>query len=139
MNAFLVNTNSKKENVNPNGFKILLRQNKISAYDAAMPQVENISNGDLILLYHNENRIIAVGFAVNTEQHDYEDVKALERFVHVNWIWKANFGSDFQPLNSIDRKAIGGLPNYLRTVNNNNEHIDYRKLFEEIGKRQNFI
>ena len=89
MNTYLVNTNSKPSNGNPNGFKYMLWQNRVMTYYRRQDQtkVDLISKGDLVLLYHNDNRIIAVGFAVSDVQtNDFEDIKYVEHFVNVNWM-----------------------------------------------------
>ncbi|MGO5000511.1 hypothetical protein ACEN2G_13340 [Oceanisphaera sp. W20_SRM_FM3] len=42
MKTWLVNTNTKGKNGNPNGFKYMLRQNKASAYYDRAPEVDKI-------------------------------------------------------------------------------------------------
>jgi hypothetical protein len=61
MKTWIVNTNTKQENGNPNAFKYMLRQNKASAFYDKASEIDKIKKGDLICLYHNDNRIIAVG------------------------------------------------------------------------------
>jgi hypothetical protein len=50
MNIWPVNTNSNEDNGNPNGFLIMLRQNRVATYYQRADDVGNIQNGDLILL-----------------------------------------------------------------------------------------
>ncbi len=139
MKIWLVNSNSNEENGNPNGFLIMLRQNKVATYYQRADDVRNIENGDLILLYHNNNRVIAVGFAVQNSKHDFVDIANIERWVDVNWIWKSKFNESFEPIDSIDRKDLK-FTTVRRAVNNITEEIDTKSLLIEIGKRlSNFI
>lgn len=138
MVAWLVNTNSKAENGNPNGYKFMLRQNKAAAYYGRKTEIDKISPHDLILLYHNDNRVIAVGFAVDRMKHDYKDLSSIEHWVDVNWIWKANFDDNFNPTNSINRHDLE-ITMVNGTVLNITGQIRYDVLFEEIGKRQSFL
>ncbi len=138
MKAWLVNTNSKPEHLNPNGFKFMLRQNKVSAFEEGRHKVDKIQIGDIVLLYHNENRVIAVGFALNTDQHDYTDVKEFEHFIDINWIWKVDCDQKYNLLNPINRYDLK-ITMVNNTVVNITDQIDYKILFEEIGKRQNFL
>lgn len=53
----------------------MLRQNKVSAYYGRAKIVDKIKAKDLVLLYHNDNRVIAVGAVVHcSEGHDYSDL-----------------------------------------------------------------
>lgn len=138
MKTWLVNTNTKGENGNPNGFKYMLRQNKASAYYNRASEVDKIKKNDLVLLYHNDNRIIAVGAVVNHyEGHDFEDLNEIEHWVDVNWLWKANFDISFEPTNSIDRNKLG-ITMVGKTVVNVTSQVDYKVLLEEIAMKQNF-
>lgn len=137
MNVYLVNTNSKLSNHNPNGYSYMLWQNRVMTYyrNSSQTQVDLISKGDLILLYHNENRIIAVGFAVSGVQtNDYEDIGYVEHFVNVNWIWKALFNGNI-PQNSINRNDIGITMVNGAVVNVTNQ-INFKALLENIASRQ---
>ena len=138
MKIWIVNTNTKEENENPNGYKYMLRQNKASAFWDKRHKVDPIKPEDLVLLYHNKNRIIAVGCAI--ESHNNPDyVKDVEHWIDVNWIWKASFNSDNKPINFIDRYNIGlGKLVMNNTVINVTSSIDYEKLLMEIAKNQIF-
>jgi predicted Mrr-cat superfamily restriction endonuclease len=138
MKIWLVNTNINEENGNPNGYKQMLRQNKAAAYYSRKETVDKIEPQDMVLLYHNNNRVIAVGFVINDEEHDFSDMNNVEHFVSVNWFWKADFNSNFEPTNSIDRNIIG-IKMVNNTVVNITQQVDCRVLLQEIAKRQNYL
>lgn len=138
MKVWLVNTNTKGKNKNPNGFKYMLRQNKASAYYDRASEVDRIKKSDLVLLYHNDNRIIAVGAVVNHyEGHDYKVLNKVEHWVDVNWLWKASFDDNFVPTNAINRNKLG-ITMVNGTVGNVTDQVDYKALFEEIAMKQQF-
>ena len=138
MKTWLVNTNTKDENGNPNAFKYMLRQNKAAAFYGRALEIDNICKGDLVCLYHNQNRIIAVGTVVTPYQgHDFKDMEVIEHWVDVNWLWKADFNSDFEPQNSIDRNELG-ITMVNGTVVNVTEQVNYRELLAQIAQRQSF-
>lgn len=138
MKIWLVNTNTNDENGNPNGYKQMLRQNKAAAYFSRKETVDKIEPSDMVLLYHNQNRVIAVGFVIDDDEHDFSDMSDVEHFVSVNWFWKANFDKNFEPINSIDRNTLG-INMVNNTVVNITNQVDCWVLLEEIAKRQNFI
>lgn len=89
-----------------------------------------------MFLYHNENRIIAVGTVVTPYQgHDFEDMEEIEHWVDINWIWKAKFNEDFEPTNSIDRNVLG-ITMVYGTVVNVTDQVDYKELLSQIASRQ---
>lgn len=137
MKVWLVNTNSNENNGNPNGYKFMLRQNRIATYYNKRNNVDKINKGDLILLYHNSNRIIAVGFAVNGPNHDFIDFDNLEHWVDINWFWKSRFNEHHEPIDFINRYDIN-----IKMVNNSvvniTNQVDLYKLLELIGKRNYF-
>jgi len=137
MNIWLVNTNSKEDNDNPHGFQYMLRHNKVSAYYDRRTEINKIEPNDLILLYHNDNRIIAVGFALLKLSHDFQDIDNVEHWIDVNWFWKSNFNNE-APLNPINRNDVE-IKMVNGTVNNITNQVNINKLLEEIGKRQNFL
>ena len=142
MKAWLVNTNSKLENEGSHCFEYMLRHNKAAAYhDTWNTQIDPIEKGDLILLYHNNNKIIAVGFVVKAfESHDYQETMGdVEHWVDVNWLWKVSFDNQLNPINPIMRTDELNIPVVLRTVINITEHINYRLLLEEVAKRQIYL
>lgn len=138
MKAWLVNTNSKDKNRNPNGYKFMLRQNKAAAYYNRRTEVDIISAEDMVLLYHNDNRVIAIGFVIENIPHDFGDMENIEHWVDVNWIWKAKMDSDFEPTNFINRNDLGITMVNGAVINITNQ-LNYKSLFEEIGKRQYFM
>lgn len=138
MKAWLVNTNSKEESENPNGFKFMLRQNKASAYYGKKEAIDKISPADIVLLYHNNNRIIAVGCVIENVEYDFSEIHNLEHWVDVNWLWKANFNAEFEPINPIDRHKIG-ITMVNNTVVNVTNQLDYKVLFTEIASKQKFL
>ncbi len=137
MKVWLVNTNSSDDNGNPNGFKFMIRHNKVAAFYDKRTKVDKIEKGDLVLLYHNDNRIIAVGFAIDGPNHDFEDLELVEHWVDVNWFWKASFNKKFEPINSIDRNLVG-ITMVNNTVVNITGQIKLRELLKSIGDRQSF-
>lgn len=138
MDTWLVNTNIKEDNRNPNGFKYMLRHNKAAAYYDRASEVDRIKKGDTVLLYHNDNRIIAVGAVLyGYEGHDYNDLNEIEHWVDVNWLWKASFDDDFKPTNAINRNKIG-ITMVGKTVVKVTDQVDYKILFEEIAMKQKF-
>lgn len=138
MNAWLVNTNNKDVNGNPNAFKYMLRQNKAAAYFHRGPDIDKVKKGDLVFLYHNNNRIIAVGSVVTPyEGHDFKEMEALEHWVDVNWMWKATFNEKYEPLNPIDRNYLG-ITMVNGAVVNVTDQVNYKELFEQIASRQAF-
>jgi len=138
MKTWLVNTNSKEESGNPNAFKYMLRQNKAAAFYGRANKIDQIDKGDLVLLYHNDNRIIAVGSVLTQfKPHDFEDMNSIEHWVDVNWLWKTNFDENYNPTNSIDRTSLG-ITEFRRTVIDVTEQVNYRELFTQISNRQTF-
>lgn len=138
MKTWLVNTNTKDDNGNPNAFKYMLRQSKAAAFYGRAPSIDKIEKGVLVFLYHNDNRIIAVGAVVTPyEGHDFEDMGRIEHWVDVNWLWKANFDSGHEPLDPIDRNVLG-IAMVNGTVVNVTDQVDYRELFSQIASRQSF-
>ncbi len=142
MKAWLVNSNSKEENKGPHCFEYMIRHNKVAAYyDPFNKQIDQIKTGDLVLLYHNENRIIAVGcVAKEFRGHDYQThmKPADEHWVDVNWIWKVAFDDQLNPVNPIIRTDVG-IKMVGKTVVNITVPLDYRALWEEIAKRQIYL
>lgn len=137
MKVWLVNSNSKENNENPHGFQYMLRHNKASAYYDRRTEINKISPNDLVLLYHNENRIIAVGFALGRNNHDFEEINDIEHWIDVNWFWKAEFVNNL-PTNSINRNNIG-IKMVIATVNDITNQINYQELLKEIGTKQKFL
>ncbi|ELS3155146.1 hypothetical protein R5D70_004602 [Vibrio parahaemolyticus] len=138
MKTWLVNTNTKEKNGNPNAFKYMLRQNKAAAFYDRAPEIDKISKGDLVCLYHNQNRIIAVGAVVTPYLgHDFGDYEEIEHWVDVNWLWKAGFDADYEPMNSIDRHDLG-ITMVNGTVINVTEQVDYKVLLAKVAERQSF-
>lgn len=138
MKTWLVNTNTKEDNGNPNAYKYMLRQNKAAAFYDRAPAIDQISKGDLVFLYHNQNRIIAVGTVVAPfEGHDFQDMEKVEHWVDVNWLWKAEFDFKFEPVNAIDRHTLG-ITMVTGTVVNVTKQVDYKELFAQIANRQSF-
>lgn len=138
MKAWIVNTNSKEESENPNGFKFMLRQNKASAYYNKKEVIDKISPADIVLLYHNNNRIIAVGCVIENVEYDFLEIHDLEHWVDVNWLWKATFNEEFEPINPIDRHILG-ITMVNNTVVNVTNQLDYKVLFAEIASKQKFL
>ncbi|ABA57209.1 conserved hypothetical protein [Nitrosococcus oceani ATCC 19707] len=138
MKTWLVNTNIRPENGNPNAFKYMLRQNKAAAFYGRAVEIDNICRGDLVCLYHNDNRIIAVGAVVEPYQgHDFEEMELIEHWVDVNWLWKADFNDSFEPLNSIDRRELG-IKMVNGTVINITDQVNYKELLTQIAQRPIF-
>ena len=138
MKVWLVNTNSKEENGNPNGFKFMLRQNKASAYYDKKEVIDKILPSDVVLLYHNSNRIIAVGCVIENVEYDFPEIHDVEHWVDVNWIWKASFDSNFEPTNAIDRHDLN-ISMVNSTVVNVTDQVDYKILLAKIASKQTFL
>ena len=137
MKAWLVNTNSKISNGNPNGYEYMLRQNKAAAYYEQAAKVDKISKGDLILLYNNDNNVVAVGAVVEKpKRHDFSDMN-VEHWADVNWLWKSEFDLN-KPLTPINRNDIG-ITMVYNTVVNITSQLNYEKLFSEICKKQRYL
>lgn len=138
MKVWIVNTNTKSENGNPNAFKYMLRQNRAAAFYDRAQEIDKIEKGDVVLLYHNDNRIIAVGaVVVPFEGHDFGDIEKVEHWVDVNWLWMADFNSDYIPINSINRHSLG-ITMVNGTVVNVTDQINYRELLSQIANLQIF-
>ncbi|NOR45786.1 MAG: EVE domain-containing protein [Candidatus Delongbacteria bacterium] len=138
MKAWLVNTNSNPDNDNENGFKFMLRQNKAASFYYRIEEIDVIKKGDLVLIYHNNNRIIAVGAVVEEEQkHDFDETHHIEHWADVNWLWKADFDGD-KPLNSINRNDLG-ITKFRHTVEDITDQLNYKILFEKICERQKYL
>ena len=138
MKSWLVNTNIKEINKNPNGYKYMLRHNKAAAYYDRASEVDRIKKGDLVLLYHNDNQIIAVGAVLyDYEGHDYNDINEIEHWVDVNWLWKVSLDESFKPTNAINRNELG-ITMVGKVVVNVTDQVDYKILFKEIAIRQKF-
>lgn len=58
MKIWLVNTNSKQENGNPNAFKQMLRQNKVAAFYDNKETVDKIKQDDMVLLYTQRKMVL---------------------------------------------------------------------------------
>ncbi|WP_298190268.1 hypothetical protein [uncultured Pseudomonas sp.] len=138
MKAWLVNTNSKDDNGNPNAYKYMLRQSKAAAFYDKAETIDKIAKGDLVLLYHNQNRVIAVGAVLERfKGHDFAELDKIEHWVDVNWLWKSDFDKNHEPLNFIDRNTLG-ITMVNGTVVNITDQIDYKKLLAEIANLQTF-
>ncbi|MEI6747443.1 MAG: hypothetical protein WCL34_15885 [Methylococcaceae bacterium] len=138
MKAWLVNTNSNPKNKGSHCFEYMIRHNKVAAYYGNNEQIDAIKKNDLILLYHNQNRIIAIGCVVEEfKQPDYQLGK-IEHWADVNWLWKASFDKNLKPTNSINRKNVG-ITKYRNTVEDITKQLNYKLLFEEIAKRQIYM
>jgi len=138
MKTWLVNSNNKAESANPNGFKYMLRQNKAAAFYDRAPGIDKIKKGDLVCLYHNENRIIAVGAVVKPYGgHDFDEITKIEHWVDVNWLWKATFDDKDNPINPIDRNTIG-ITMVNGTVVNVTKQINYKELLSQMSSNQEF-
>ncbi|MEI6645310.1 MAG: hypothetical protein WCP12_04670 [bacterium] len=142
MKAWLINSNSKTENKGTHCFEYMIRHSKVSAYyDGFNNQIDIIEKGDLVLLYHNKNRIIAVGFVVKKcTPHDYQhDMGSVdEHWADVNWIWKVTFDNDLTPLNPIIRTNVD-ITMVNKTVVNITDQLDYKGLLEEMASRQLYL
>lgn len=138
MKAWLVNSNKKPENNGSHCFEYMIRQNKVAAYYEAKTQIDQIHAQDLVLLYHKQCGVIAVGFIVKEfTQPDYELGK-IEHWADVNWIWKATFNDKKDPVNAIDYKYIG-INMLMPTVVNITGQLNHKLLLEEIAKRQTYM
>jgi hypothetical protein len=138
MKAWLVNSNNNEDNGNPNGYRYMLQQNRVIAYYDRRAEINKIQNGDLVLLYHNQTGIIAVGYALNSDFHDFEDITKVENWVNINWIWKVRFNNNSNLCeNPIDRKLLGITNVYGTVIEINN--LETLNLLEEIGKRQSIF
>ncbi|MEI6707877.1 MAG: hypothetical protein WCK96_12165 [Methylococcales bacterium] len=143
MNVYLVNSNTSNST---HCFEYMIRHNKVAAYfddgnkQNWNKQIDPLKTGDLVLLYHNDNRIIAVGFVVKGfDPHDYQqDMGDVEHWADVNWIWKAIFDDQLNPVNSIIRTNELKIPMVNGTVIPIKD-LNYRLLMEEIGKRQVYM
>ena len=134
MNAWSINTNIKN---NADSWDEMISQNKISAYYGKGKTLERINESDLILLYHNNNRFIAVGIAVSRAKSPSHipqgsPSSGLEEFVNVKWLWKTR-NTD----NSIIRQDVGiTTKRHIHTLIDITDRLDYKKLFTEIAKKQ---
>jgi hypothetical protein len=88
----------------------------------------HIKKGDLILAYHNEKRIIAVGFATSIKQFSCENEG--EQFVDVDWIWK----NLEKPIQLNDIQSENKVKMFNGSIFNWTENIDTFKLLSQIGK-----
>jgi len=141
MKAWLVNSNSNPNNKGPHCFEYMIRHNKVAAYfDDWNALIDPIKKGDLVLLHHNDFRIIAVGFVVKGfEPHDYQkQMGDIEHWADVNWLWKASFDDQLNPVNPIIRTDVG-VTKCRNTVEDITEQLDYKCLLEEIAKRQVYM
>jgi hypothetical protein len=142
MKAWLVNSNWSQQD---HCFEYMIRHNKVAAYGDAKMQIKPIEEDDLVLLYHNENRIIAVGCVVKGfEPYDHQTALGdFEYWADVNWLWKAFFVRDDQnqlkPVNPIMRTDELNIPMVGKTVVNITDQLNYRLLWEEIAKRQIYM
>lgn len=139
MKAWLVNTNISNDD---HCFEYMIRHNKVAAYfDGWNTQIDPIKKEDLVLLYHNENRIIAVGCVVKGfEPHDHQkQMGDVEHWADVNWLWKALFDDKLEPLNPILRTDELNIPMVNGAVINITAKLNYRLLLEEIAKRQTYM
>ena len=137
MKAWLVNTNSKISNGNPNGYEYMLRQNKAAAYYEQAHKVDKINKDDLVLLYNNDNNVVGVGAVVKKPtEHDFSDLN-IEHWADVNWLWKADFDGN-KPINPINRNDLG-ITMVNNTVVNVTKQLKYEELFKEICKKQKYL
>jgi hypothetical protein len=126
MKIWSVNTN--QTNHGDEVAKLFLKQNRIILwYRDEKPNLKHIQKGDLVLAYHNELRVIAVGFALSerTTCDNFEK----EEFVDVDWIWK-NLENPIQ-LNNI--QSENKVKMFNGSIFNWTENIDTKKLLSEIG------
>jgi predicted Mrr-cat superfamily restriction endonuclease len=144
MKTWLVNSNSNRDPAHI----FMLRQNKAAAFYECADKVDQISKGDLVLLYHNNNRIIAVGCVVAPPNKGHEifgtAMNSEEHSVDVNWLWKTTLDPKTgeptsSPINRHDiGKVSGGIDMVRKTVVDVTEKVDYQKLLSEIARVQNF-
>ena len=134
MNAWSINTNIKN---NADSWDEMISQNKISAYYGKGKTLERINESDLILLYHNNNRFIAVGIAVSKAKSPSHipqgsPSSGLEEFVNVKWLWHTR-----EIDNSIIRENIMRIKTkrHIPTLIDITDRLDYKKLFTEIAKK----
>lgn len=144
MEAWLVNTNSNKKNGNPNAFKFMLRQRKVPVYVTRKEGIAPMTAGDLVLLYHNDNMIIAVGFALRKPFDDFDHFDVpdtthnVERWIDVNWIWQARFNTNFKAVTPILRQSVG-IKSYLQPIQRVTKQVNYAELFKAMGKLQEYL
>lgn len=131
-------------------WKYMLRQNRVIVWDippsmTRYNQLKVIKKGDLVLLYHKDNRIIATCFAANDcQEHELGFMMDREWWVDVNWIWKSVVTSDNRdPADPIDRHHVGlgrlqGIELSHSVVDITGD-IDLRLLLEQIGQRQVYL
>ncbi len=123
----------------------MIRHNKVAAYyNPANSKIDKIEKGDLVLLYHNDNQIVAVGCVVKEfVRHVFQQcMNDIEHWADVNWIWKASFSEKngiFNPLNPIPRTDELGIPMVNGTVINISNSLNHKTLLEEIAKRQIYM
>jgi hypothetical protein len=133
MNIWLINTID--ENRNPNAYKQMFKKNRASAFYSNYKTENKISTQDIILLCHNQNDIVAVGFVINDEE---QSPGYIENFVSVDWFWKASFNNEFEPTNPINKNTLGITKNFPSVIKVTND-VNCRILLEEIAKRQDFF
>ena len=134
MNIYLVNTNNNPANGNPNGYKYMLREGFVATYYGNKTDIDVVRPGDMVLLYHNDNRIIAVGFVLSGVNP--RDFWPEEHFAHVKWVWKVNFNESFAPLNPIMRDEIHlSTGDVRRAVENISSKIQYDELWKIVSQK----
>lgn len=75
----------------PTAYKNMLAENKVAAYGGRAAAVDGIQKHDRVFLYHNRVGVIAVGKAKDRVHCvDSDDPDAVEHFVPVDWVLKAD-------------------------------------------------
>ena len=125
MQVWSVNTN--QSNTGDEFANWFLEQNRVILWERdGKSNLSEIRKGDLILVYHNQKRVIGVGFAIS----EREIVDSREETLNVDWIFK-NLDNPIK-LDNIESKKIGM---FHGAIFNWTENIDTFKLLTEIGKR----
>lgn len=139
MDYWLVHTNNTEEGT-PNAFKYMLRQGVVGTFYGKKEAVEKLEVGDIVLLYHGSNQIIGVGAVVQTyEPHDIKRIDNITHQADVNWIWKAHFDDDWNPLDSIMRENIEkDTWSKRHAIENITGKVKCSALLREIAKKQKY-
>ncbi len=124
MKIFCVNTNKKF--AGEGWRKRFYYENRVFTCCLKNVDLDSIEQGDIVLAYHNDKRIVGVGVAVEKYSKDEcEEIK----YLPVKWLWYS-LDEEF-----INVEEIGDISMFNRTVINWTDSIYKEKLLEKLSEK----
>ena len=126
MKIFCVKTN--KDDVGEAWRRRFYAENRVFTCCLKHTDLNVVQPGDIVLVYHNNKRVVGVGVALeNAKKIDCGE--KFFRFVPVKWLW-FSLGNDF-----IDIDEIGNVSQFRGAVTDWTPYIDKAKLLEKVAEK----